>query len=291
MIEKPKVDDKTLKLVDLGPKETVTFEVLGTRTDTDKKNQGRMIIQASVNVPPISQYLDSNGNFTTTTYITGKRIVQNTDENPDILGEIHFTSSQAGFITCRGSNPQERALAIHLRLCSWNKSGIGKSYHVAPIGNQYKFKELDKAKSASEKRAELDKILDAQLAVKDWSLTELVEYARGQGINHNLTQDELRMQFNEIAKSNPEKILHLDDDYHAKIKGELTEAVDFGLIVFDQSRGWTWAGNGNIITRLVPGVEKYKLLTDYIISGHQGESFLNSIRGSIETEQDMSIED
>jgi len=156
-----------------------------------------------------------------------------------VFGDIIFAKANHGLIIVNWNNPADRDLHLFLYFCRWNKSNIGKPWHIKPV--KYFFDVRDEEEEARKQIEKGASIARAETLLYDLSDAEIFRLHEGLFPGHKVAGgfNTVRLKLIGEAKRNPETILHLHEDEKLEIMQLIKDLEKAGTVFYD-SKTRTW---------------------------------------------------
>lgn len=242
----------------------ITFKLCNVKEDPD--NKGRFLLPTHKNVPCRDIILDNEGNPLHIAYIIGTSITGEAQ-----LGDIVYGRFNQGQITLNPKNPKDREKFIFMYFTNYNlnapqRSIDGYDTDVEPI-----FYTVNPAKEARERRQKREQLKKAMKAVEGLKSAAIDEvYTILSGVSAARAGDDEKLDYVEnLAQTNPGKLLTVVENKHKEIEAIIKEAVSQKVLRHDNMEGkFVLTENGKEVFSYTKefGTKAYEKITEFVVN-------------------------
>ncbi len=215
------------------------------------------------------------------------------ENKPYTFGEIHFKKEDKCVITITGREPKKLPLINYLRACNANQNN--------PLANPstmgYLFKELEPAKTAKQKRKEINELKDALNYIDEMEEAKAISLLQALKQPIHPTEDENKLALATFIqdKGNRDKFNRLSTDVRMPIAALVEKAsskeVDF-IRYEEDPKTWVYSSTGRLITQVPPQTNPITHLVEYFHNNEHGKAvkeFIEAEIGMKNTEKSLEI--
>ena len=177
-------------------------------------------------------------------------------------------------------------LAIYLFFSNRNQSNEDKPWHIEPSGKRYIYSVEDKEQELKEVNTKEFEVAKALVAIQGLHHNVVRKVGK---VRYGMTQDEAKIKLEAIkdrmieeVRKNPAIAYEIIEDKNLKLKEEIKEAKDAGLLKLENNQ---WYFRGDFWLNVPVDEESYEALYNFLLSGVGGLEKLYAIQAALKTEK------
>jgi hypothetical protein len=205
------------------------------------------------------------------------------------LDELKFSFENQGmkrFSEKEVKAGRSRVLAIYLFFSNRNQSNEDKPWHIEPSGKRYIYSVEDKEQELKEVNTKEFEVAKALVAIQGLHHNVVRKVGK---VRYGMTQDEAKIKLEAIkdrmieeVRKNPAIAYEIIEDKNLKLKEEIKEAKDAGLLKLENNQ---WYFRGDFWLNVPVDEESYEALYNFLLSGVGGLEKLYAIQAALKTEK------
>lgn len=249
--------------------QTVIWRI--TKIKNDPHNEGRVIIPAGRNVPPIDEIWDEAKQE----YVPIAAVRSVDASGNHLYHNIIFTKEGGGMILLTGGRAVDQEVHSYLTLCNYNASNANRDTTKEAI-----FYMVDEAKRSEEESKVRNKKREALNIAADLSVDEVRTYCAALGNDDSLPVAVLRNQLETMADKTPEDFLALVENKQAVMKATINRGLSKGVLKFDEEQSrFSWPNGEAVLTvARSTGSDAVDELIAFCVSSAKGEKVYQTIQ-------------